>query len=84
MNGARIMNIAWDTTVRFFQGNQEPGFRCTFRGCVALFAGLSPEERFAAYAQFEKPVLIDGRHLGTEIGARDLETLAQILERDVH
>ncbi|RVT42150.1 hypothetical protein [Sphingobium algorifonticola] len=78
------MSIAWDTTVRFFPGNREPGFRCTFRGCVALFAGMSPEERFAAYARFEQPVLIDGRHFGTEIGARDLETLARLLERGLH
>lgn len=78
------MKIGWDTTVRFFPGNNEPGFRCTFRGCVALFAGMSPEERFAAYAAFEQPVMIDGRHLGTEIGADHLEILAKMLERGLH
>lgn len=78
------MSLSWDTTVCFYPGNGEPGFPCTFRGCLTLFAGIAPDERFAAYAEFEQPVSIDGHHKIREMGARELENAAELLNLRIH
>ncbi|MDX3909130.1 MAG: hypothetical protein QHC67_04850 [Sphingobium sp.] len=78
------MNLSWDTSVRFFRGNGEPGFRCTFKGCLALFAGMSPDERFLAFAEFDQPVSMGGKNQLIEMGARELEAAAELLKYRPH
>ena len=73
------MSLSWETPVRFYLGKGEPGFRCTFRGCLALFKGIEPDERFLAYAEFDEPVSLDGHQQFIEMSARELETAAGLL-----
>lgn len=78
------MSLSWDTPVRFYPGNGQPGYRCTFKGCVAIFAGLDEDERFAAYAEFQEPVDLGGDFAYSEMDARQLEMAAQLLKSGAH
>lgn len=78
------MELSWDTPVRFFVGNGDQGFRTTFRGCLAVFEGIAPDDRFTAFAEFEGPVTVGGNRTAIELGATELETAAALLRNPTH